>query len=133
MGSLHLKISLAMAAAIALSVALFLLLTWLKIENTLEQLAREDGPDMAAAAELAGRRMRDAMLGFALPCIGGLLLPTWIGCRLIFQPLRRILAEAERALDPDAAPRSPPGLAGELETFGFRLRQAADRTGEEPR
>jgi hypothetical protein len=131
MVSLHLKISLAMAASIALSVALFTLLTWFKIENTLQQLARDGGPDMAEAAEQAGRRMLNAMLGFALPCIGGLLLPAWIGCRLIFQPLRHILAEAERTLDEGSTTPPPPGLAGELRDFGLRLRQAAEeRPGE---
>ncbi|GEM_PF-5849503 len=121
---LHLRISLVMAAAIALSVLVFVLLTWLKIENMLDDLAKSGGPGMAAAAALTGHHMLNAMLSLALPCIAGLLLPALIGCRLIFRPLRRILREAERVLDEGPAPAMPAGLGGELQEFGLRLRQA---------
>lgn len=129
MTPLHLKISLVMAAAIALSVMVFVLLTWFKIESTLDDLVHDGSPDMAAAAAQTGRRMLNAMFGFALPCIAGLLLPALLGCRLIFQPLRRILTEAERVLDEGTAPETPAtGLGGELREFGLRLRQAAEDT-----
>src|SRR5579859_2695505 len=68
MATLHFKLALVMSAATALSVLLFVTLTWLKIENTLSETVKTRG--QTAAIEL--RREIEASPGDAAMLIARL-------------------------------------------------------------